>query len=261
MEFPAFVGVLLRQRHQVQFRFSRLQVVAQRDVRQYLLALLVTSERLSAVPHRRGVVVGIAHIVKRVRAEYPQVQFLGQCHLGLHMNVKVTVVLVLFLVQQRHRVTDPQGLRHLVIFAVGISLVRKGWDKRGCRVEQLLLRGQVVHFLYRSHHTQIHRQVVVKGLLRDVELGNEIPVALSLDYRLVVCHRHRGTVVSRLRTTTEGDVMPLHQSRALNGLVKVGVIAFVYIAHAPLLGCLPEACGIGHLQTFVYLFKTEVAVV
>ena len=113
----------------------------------------------------------------------------------------------------------------------------------------------------RSHHTQIYYQMVIECLLCDVELGNDVTVALCLDDRLMVHHCHRGTVISRLCTTAESNMMALHETCAFYGLVKVCIVAHVDIRHSQPCGSLPESSGIGHLQAFIHLLKADIAVV
>ena len=70
-----------------------------------------------------------------------------------------------------------------------------------------------------------------------------------------------GTIVGLLRTTTEGDMMILHEACALDGLVEVGVIPLVDDVESELRGRLTELVGVEHLYPFEHRFKSDVTVV
>ena len=115
--------------------------------------------------------------------------------------------------------------------------------------------------MQRSHHTEIDGEVVVEGNLSDVELGDIAFVALGLDHRVVFHHTHRSTVVSGFRSATEGDVVVLYETRALDGLAEVRVIAQVDIGSSIALACTAVFVSIHHLHTLEHLLKANAAVV
>ncbi len=103
--------------------------------------------------------------------------------------------------------------------------------------------------------------MVVEGRLADVELGNDVTVVLRLNHCLMALKAHRGTIVSLLRTTTEGDMVVLHETYTLDGFVEVSVIPLVDNVESILLGRMTELVGAEHLYPFKHRFKSYAAVV
>ena len=103
--------------------------------------------------------------------------------------------------------------------------------------------------------------MVVEGHLGDVEFGDDVTIVLRLDDRLMALKAHGSTIVGLLRTTTEGDMMVLHEACTLDGLVEVGVIPLVDDVESEMLGRLTELVGVEHLYPFEYRFKSDVTIV
>ena len=145
---------------------------------------------LSPVPHVGGIVVGVTDGVVGIGSKSTEGQILGECHLYFHVNVKMSVVLILLHLQQCQGITDPECFRYLVVFALGILRVREGRVEGGGRIEELLLEGKIADLLQRSYHAEFNCQMVVKGQLHDVELGDVVLVPLTLYHRVVFHHTH-----------------------------------------------------------------------
>ena len=173
----------------------------------------------------------------------------------------MSVVFILLHGQQGIRVGDPCGLCHLVIAAVRIGTVRECGVECGSRVEQLLQEGQVVVLLQRAEHAQVDGQEVVEGLLRDVQLGDVVAVVVGAYDGAVLHHAHRGTVVGRLRSSSEGDMMIMHESCALYAAVEVGVGSLVDVVEAEVRCCLAELLCVQHLLPLVNFLHADRAVV
>ena len=177
------------------------------------------------------------------------------------MDIHVPIVLVLVHLQQRVGIADPDGFRHLIEAAIGIgSLRERGIEGLG-RIDQLLHEGLHIVLLQRAEYAQINGQMVVEGLLRQVELGNIGAIVVRRNHRPMVHHTHRGSIVGRLRTTTEGDMVVLHESRPLNALAEVGVGSLVDIAQAECRCCLSELVGMEHIHALVNTLETDCTVV
>ena len=216
---------------------------------------------LTLAPHRGGIVVRVIVGSVGVRSEGPQRQRFRDVHLRLHVDVEMAAVLVLFHLQQREGVADPEGFRHLIIFPVNFRKVRKGGVEGGRRIIELLGERQIVALLHRAHHTEVHRQMVVEGHLGDVELGNDVTVVLRLNHCLMALKAHRGTIIGLLITAAEGDMVVLHKACTLDGLVEVCVISPVDDVESVLPGRITELVGAEHLYPFKHRFKSYAAVV
>ena len=148
-----------------------------------------------------------------------------------------------------------------MISAVGIGPVRESGVKGGCRIEQLLHKGQVVVLLERAEDAEVNGQVVVECLLRDVEFGDIVAIVVGADNGLVLRHTNGGTIVGRLRAAAKGDVVILHEARPFDAPAEVSISTLVDIGHAERRGGLTELRGIEHLHPLVDRLHTDRAVV
>ena len=64
-----------------------------------------------------------------------------------------------------------------------------------------------------SEDSEIHGEKVIERLLVDVQLGDQILVSISADDVVPVCVSYGSTVVRRLRTSAEGEVMVVDYTR------------------------------------------------
>ena len=116
--------------------------IGERDVAQHVFRLLVLTVGLSPVPYAGGVVVGIVNVVEGIGSEDAQRQVLAEENLSLQVDIEVSVVLILYHLQQRQGVADPKGFRHLIVFPYAVLRLREGGIEGGGRKEQALLVGR-----------------------------------------------------------------------------------------------------------------------
>ena len=74
-------------------------------------------------------------------------------------------------------------------------------------------------------------------------------------------HSDGGTVVGRFRSAAKGDVVVLYESRALDDLAKVGIVAQVDDVEPSVSCSLSEFLGVEHLLALIDRLKADAAVV
>ena len=142
--------------------------------------------------------MGIIYSVVTIRAKGAELKIIKQFYGCLKMSIEVAVVFILLHGEQRVGVVNPQGLGYLVITAIGIGTIRKRGVECLGRVKQLLFERQIVITLQRAKESKIYSEMIVEGVLGNIELGNISAVVVVADNRLVLHHTQRGAIIGLL---------------------------------------------------------------
>ena len=177
------------------------------------------------------------------------------------MEIEVGIVFVVLDIKQRRRILNPQCFRNIVVCSHRITSFREGGVEGGGRVGQFLSLSNVLVLKQRTNHTQTDLQMLVKGILRQVELGKIVARTIVAYNGLMIHDAYGCTVVGYFRTAAKSDMMIVDIARTNRDLGEIGVIAFVNIANAHLCCCLAETCGIKHVEVLVDTFKTDIAII
>ena len=216
---------------------------------------------LSVCPDPGGLELRVLRRDKRIGTEGRHIPILADAVVELDVRIEVQDLVLVLLDNQRQRIVDLRGIDVTVPSSAGIRAVGVGRVLCGSRIEEFLFVEDVVVALAAAHHAEVDGQNVVEGLLRHVELGCEIAVAVVRDHRVLSHVGKRGAIVLLVAAAAECDVMILCKTRTSQGTLEVGVVAAIHIGLVKLSCRSHILVGIEHVELLVGCFETDVAVV
>ena len=148
------------------------------------------------------------------------------------MGIAVAVILIVLHLAQRVGVGNPRRFRHLIPSAGGVEPIAERRIERGSRVEKSPWKRNRLALLNASEDTKVDGEPFVEGFLRDVELGDVVAIGVFLHDHPMLHHADRRPIVALVASSTKGDVMVLHPSRAFDGSPEVGIATMVRDRHA-----------------------------
>ena len=188
--------------------------VAECRVSEQVLSLGLLAEGLSLSPNPGRAELRVLGGAVAVCSEEREPQILGEVKAELKMRVEVQSLLVVLLLKEDLRVIDIGCGVVLDPVLVCIITCRTGGVLSSGRVEHHLIVEQVLDLVRGAEDSEIHGKKVIECLLVDVQLGDKILVSISADDVVPVCVSYGSTVVRRLRTSAEGEVMVVDYARA-----------------------------------------------
>ena len=233
----------------------------ERGVDQPAVALGLATDGLSLCPHPGGAELGILLRGVGIGAEELRADAVAHSEAQLHVGVEVEHLGVVLHAEQGIGWGYLRGVGVLAPGSGGISVVAHRGVHGGGSVEEILRVKELVVLLRRTEHAQVDGQEVVKRLLHQVHLGDEVPVGVVLHHRPVVQVADGCAVVGGFVAAAEGQVMVLHEARSGDGLREVGVVAAVNPAFIPLLGQGDVFAGIEHLDVLIDGLQAHVDII
>ena len=103
--------------------------------------------------------------------------------------------------------------------------------------------------------------MVVEGHLHEVDLRGKIAVGVVPQWRIVVHHTYRRTVVLLVGASAECHMVVGDESGARDGILEVGVVAAVGGVAAESFGRGEIAIPVEHVNLFVHSLEADITIV